>query len=434
MKRLIKFIFIILLIGVVLYSPTYIFLILEGKNIVISRIADFTQRKVTISGFGVRLPLHLEVRNLNIEGLARVDSILISPSIIGFLMGDIAFNDIEFIRPELTYEKFATQIAEPVLSPEGASLTVVPAEAATATVTPPPAPTIVPPTAPPTAPAPAEVTPTPAPPQKAEPAAKQQLRLVLKRIIIKDGKINFIDHATCAEPIKINIKDISFYMDNLYLLPRSLVTHFRLQGRIPWKEGAKEGCIEADGWINLFKKDMQATVKIEGIDGIYLYPYYSKWVDLEKARIQEAKLSFISNIQGLNNNVIAECHLELNDIVFKPRAPEEQKEKAEKIAEVVLDMFKALNQGKIVLNFTVRTTMDSPAFGFGNIKMAVEDKLTPKKTEESTVENLLLLPIRLLKGVVKGTTDLSKSVIDGTFAVGNEVKKSIEEVFNKEKK
>lgn len=412
MKRWIKIIFIVAISAAILYSPTYIFLILEGRNIVISRIADFTQRKVSIGRLGIRPPLHLAIKNLEIQGLAKIDTILISPSIVGFLMGNIAFNDIQFIKPELTYERFAPHIAEPV-TPDTAT--------ATATT--------------PATPAPAEVTPTPAPVQKEEPTTRNPLRLVLKRVIIKDGTINFIDHATCAEPIKINIKDITFYLDNLYMmLPHSLVTHFRLEGRIPWQQGAEEGKLEADGWINFYKSDMQATLKIEGIDGIYLYPYYSKWVDLEKARIQGAKLKFTSNIQGLNNNVTAECHLELNDIVFKPRSPEEQKEKAEKIAEVVLGMLKQLSQGKIVLDFTVRTKMDSPQFGFGNIKMAVEDKLAPPRRGEGFTEDILLLPFKLLKGVLKGTTDISKSVIDGTFALGNEVKKSVEEVFKKEKK
>ena len=66
---------------------------------------------------------------------------------------------------------------------------------------------------------------------------------------------------------------------------------------------------------------MQAALKIKDIDAIYLYPYYSMWVDLEKARIEKAKLNFSADINGLNNNVNVECHLELTDMVRKPLEP-----------------------------------------------------------------------------------------------------------------
>jgi len=43
-----------------------------------------------------------------------------------------------------------------------------------------------------------------------------------------------------------------------------------------------------------------------------------------------------------------------------------------------------------------------------------------------------MLPAKILEGAVKGATDISKAVIDGTFAVGNEIKKSVEDAFRKE--
>jgi hypothetical protein len=155
-------------------------------------------------------------------------------------------------------------------------------------------------------------------------------------------------------------------------------------------------------------------------------------VDLEKARIESAKLNFSSNIHGIDNKVTAECHLELTDIVRKPRPPEENQEKAEKLADTVLDAFRAMNQGKIVLDFTIRTKMDRPEFGFGSIKMAVEDKLARARNGSGvTPQNVMMLPGKLLEGATKGATEFSKSVIDGTFAIGQGIKKSVEETFKK---
>jgi hypothetical protein len=253
--------------------------------------------------------------------------------------------------------------------------------------------------------------------------------LAFKRINIENGKIDFIDHSVGANGIKITLKDVSFNLTNLYLPAHSVVTNFALKGRIPWQEGKAEGKIDAEGWVNLFKKDMAASLKISDIDGVYLYPYYSQWVDLEKARIEKAKLDFTSNINGLNNNITAECHLELSDIVFKPRPPEEKEEKAEKIATTVIDIFKTLNQGKIVLDFTIRTKMDRPEFGFSSIKMAFENKLA--QVPGFKAEDVFSLPGKFLQSTVTSVTDLSRAVIDGVYAIGNEIKKGVEGAIEK---
>lgn len=375
-------------------------MLLKGKSLILKGIEDFTHKKASIGDFDFSPPLNLQIRDLTIEGLGKVESVFIAPSIPYLLTGNIAFNNVLIVRPEITYQKNPVELT---------GLTTAPAPAAT----------------------PGTATPAPAAPT-IKPAEKQPLRLIFKSFHIKDGRIDFTDRTVGQGGIKLAVKDINFNLTNLYLFPVSAITNFDFKARIPWQEGKEEGKVEVEGWLNLYKKDMQATVKIEGIDGIYLYPYYSNWVDLEKARIEKANLNFTSNIQGLNNNVTADCHLELTDIVRKPRPAEEPQEKAEKIADAVLDIFKALNQGKIVLDFNIKTKMDRPDFGFGNIKMAFENKLAQARSGEFKPEDALMFPGKLLEGFVKGATDLSKAVVSGTFAVGNEIKKSVEDAFKKE--
>ena len=377
-----------------IYGAAYIFLIFKGRILIIKQLTDITHRKVSVGYFDIAPPLSIEMKNLDIEGMAKVEAISVSPSILGFITGNFALNNIRIIKPEFTYEKTLPKTAEsPAVSSDNAI-------------------------------------------SAAQPSKIGRLHMIIKKINIKDGRLEILDRTIGENGIKITIKDIYFNLDDLYLLPRSVITNFELKAKVPWQEAGEEGKIEAGGWINLFKKDMQATLKIEDIDGIALYPYYSKWVDLEKARIQKAKLNFTSEIQGLNNNVTANCHLELTDIVRRPLGTEESEQKASRIANAVMDIFKALNQGKIVLNFTIKTKMDRPEFGFGNIKMAFEERLTQgAKTKGINIEDILVLPAKLLQGTVKGATDLSRAVIDGTVAVGREIAKAIIiDPFKKEKK
>jgi hypothetical protein len=304
---------------------------------------------------------------------------------MGFLSGKIALNQITVIRPTLTYEKVA------VAKPEAAAQL-----------------------------------------KDATQPAKPGVRVILKHADIIDGTIYLIDQTVGAQPIKVSVKKVNFNLDNIYVFPFSIITKFDLKGIIPWQEGTKEGTVELYGWLDMSKKDIQAKLQISDINGIALYPYYSRWVDLEKARIEKATLNFSSDIQGLNNNITANCHLELAEIVFRPRSPEEQQEKAEKIAFAVLGIFKNLNQGKIVLDFTVRTKMDNPEFNFGNIKMAFENKLSQGKGKDSFDPSYVMkAPVKIIESAVTGITGVSKAIIDGTVQVGKEIKESFEDAFRK---
>lgn len=393
MRLWIKILLTVIIALTFLFSATYIFLAFRGKAIIIRQLKTLSHKEVSIGYFGITPLLKLDIKNLEIKDTLKVEAISITPSILGILTGKIALNEVKVIKAEFNYEKSPAETTElPAVSYPESAIAVKPKE-------------------------------------------KPPLPLIIKHINVKNGKIDFIDRTIGQEGIKITVKDINFNLTNLYIFPRSVITNFALKGRIPWKQGEEEGEIEAEGWLNLFKKDMQATLKIKDIDGIFFYPYYSKWVDLEKARIDKAKLNFIGNIHGINNDVTAECHLELTEIVFKPRPPEEQQEKAEKIAIAVLDIFKALNQGKIVLSFTIKTKMDRPEFGFGNIKMAFEDKLAKAvKKDKVDVEDILMLPSKFLQGTIKGATDVTTAVIEGAVAVGKEVTKAVTDPFKKEKK
>lgn len=388
MKLSIKIFFATVVILAFLFSVAHIILLFKAKSLITANLENLTQKKVNIGVLDVKFPLDLEIRNLDIKGLARIEYIYVSPSILGLLTGNIALNRVNIIRPELYLERNAPR----PLSEEEA-LAVVAG-------------------------------------QPAKIPKKRHLRLIFKHFSLKEGKINFLDTTAGPDGIKITIKDLNFNIDNLYLLPRSVISNFQLKGKIPWQKDSEDGIIDVEGWINLFKKDMRATVNVKNIDGVYLHPYYANWVDLEKSRIQQAKLNFNSEITGHNNDIIADCHLELTDIVFRPKEEEEPQEKAHKIATAVLDLFKAFN-GKIDLNFTIRTKMDRPEFGFDNIRMAVEDKIA-KTSKQDKLDTILSIPVKLIETTVRGATDITKAMIGGTAAIGKEIKKGAEEIFKKE--
>jgi hypothetical protein len=255
--------------------------------------------------------------------------------------------------------------------------------------------------------------------------------LIIKSLKVYSGKLNFVDTTAASGKISVIIKDLNFYITNLSTSGTKGVSNFDLNGNLSWNTGEPDGKISLKGWADFYKKDMLATLKIEDIDAIVFYPYYSTWVDLGKARIDKAKLSFHCNIKGQNNDVAADCHLELVDMVRKVRLPEEPQQKAEKVTDAVLDMLKSMDQGKVVLDFVLHTKMDRPEFGFANIKSAFEGKLMQARSSAGLrPQDMLLLPGHWLQSGIKSGMDLSNAVIDGIFDLSNGIKKFFEDRMN----
>jgi len=387
---------------VIIYSFLYVFFMVEAKNIIVKKIEQATGHKTTIGSLEIKPPLDLEIRGLEIEGLLKAGYIYISPSIPNFLIGRIALNKVKIVSPQLTYQRIPAPVALPDNSVPiaGAAPTV-----AAAVVSAPVAPTV---------------------------AQNKVFPITIKSLKVYSGLLNFIDSTAASGTIRFAIKDIYFFATNLTTVSTDAITNFNLKGNISWNTGEPDGKLFAQGWVNSRKKDMLATLKVENIDAIVFYPYYSTWVDLGKARIEKAKLNFSGNIKGVNNDVAAACHLELADIVRKVRPPEEKQQKAERLTDAVLDMFKSMNQGKVVLDFTLHTKMDQPVFGFGNIKSAFEGKLMEGRARAGLrPQDMLLLPAKMLQSGIKSGVDFSNAAVDGVFALGNGIKKFFEEIINK---
>ncbi len=405
MRLWLKALIILLIASSICLIGFHLFINIKGKDLLTRKLEELTRRKVTIAGLTTSFPLNILIKDLEIKDILKIDDVYASVGIIDFSRRSPGLALLKLDHPQLTLERKAPASESPV----------APAASMETNLAPKP-----------------EAKPADPAPEAAQPFVLPAF--YIDRFIVNDGTFTFVDKLAQNREISIKAKDLNIKVDNLNLsLGGSRITYFELKGNMPWREGSAEGKISLEGWVNLIKKDMRASVKIQDIDAIYFYPYYSAWVDLEKTRIERAKLNFTSDMDALNNDLVAQCHLELTDIVFKAAPPQAEEKKAEKIAAAILDVFKALNQ-KVVLNFTIRTKMTRPEFGFGNIKGAVVDKLTgAKKGDTSLTQEVVLFPARIVEGTVKGGTEMTKAIIGGTFSVFKELKNGFLSAFTKEK-
>jgi len=390
--------FIILSLAVIVLSVFYVFLILKARFILADKLTTAFGRKVNIGQLNLKPPLNLELTDLEIENLVKIDYVYISPSIPNLLAGRFALNKVRVVGPVISCERQFSPVKQ-----QDAEIPVVSAAAEEEK-----------------------------PKEPAQEKPQDNFRLVIKSLKVRDGEIYFTDHTSDSSSVMVVIKDININLVDIYTYPVNRPLRFNLSGRLPWKSGEPDGKVTIEGWMDFHKKSMLADLKIMNIDAIAFYPYYSTCVDLEKARIDKAKLNFTSRVKGENNDVAAQCHLELADIVRKPRPPAEPQQKAEKLTDAVLDMFKAMNQGQVVLDFTLRTKMDHPQFGFENIKSAFEGKLMQARNNAGLrPQDMLLFPGKMLQSGVRGGSDLTKAAVDGVFAIGNGLKKLFEDAMNR---
>ncbi|KPK96615.1 MAG: hypothetical protein AMJ95_13205 [Omnitrophica WOR_2 bacterium SM23_72] len=408
-----KILLAVFLFLIIILCGLHIFINLAGKPLVVKKLSDAFGQEVKVGIVNTSFPASIHIKDIEAKGV-QISELIAGSGVFDLFRKRFRLSFVKVIQPEITTERisYTPKVALPEPPSEGLEQATEPQAVS-------------------------EPKPEEAVTELAAELVREPIlvpRFLIRRVVISDGTINFTDRIAEDQSIKIKANKINLTADNLnFSGSGNQVTYFKLTGSLPWCDSEEEaGKIEADGWVNLFKKDIQANVSIHDIDGIYLYPYYAKWVDLEKARIAKAKLNLTSKVQGMNNDLTAVCRLELTDIERKPRPPEESAEKAEKIADVVLDMFKALNEGKIVLDFTIKTKMDSPEFGIMDIKTAVEDKLVKSREPGFSPVNIFFLPVKIVEGSVKATTEITKAMIDGSFAVGNEFKNAVKGSFTRE--
>lgn len=385
---------------VLCFGAAFLFLHLKGKSLIVDELKGLTGRNVTIGKFILSPTLKIELQDLIIENIFKADSIKIIPNIIESLSGKIVIQGIEITKPEFVVVRVANVGNTELVLADSPFYTQSIAAAASSV-------------------------------EAGSSSAQRLIRirnilvnaLFIKNVSVREGKFGFLDKTGVTEPVKLIVQDLNINLNNAILLPRSVINNLELRGNVPIEGNAQMGEVEISGWVNFIKKDIEANIKIRNIDGVSLYPYYSDWIKLDKSRIKTVKLSFDSQIHGLNNDVTADCRLELTEISFKERAQEEKEERAEKIASFVLGLLKSVDGGKMEVKFPIKTKMDNPVFGGDIIKTAVMEKVVNARNKSRLkTEDIVLFPEKVVQGTVKGATDITKALISGTLDITKELK------------
>ncbi len=399
---LLKKIFIAAVILVALvYCAGYIFLAVNGKRVIVDKLKVYLGKDVVVGSVIMANPWKFIVRDVQVDGIGQIAAVELSPSVLGFVTGKTILYKVLIVRPAFSISR---QLAEKKDIPEGnVALAVTPAES---------------------------------PAVSGRPGERERNnRVIFYKLQVVDGTLVFRDFTVGGDSagVKLVCSNIDASVTNVYEFPNEIVTKFEISADVPWIGSKDTGKIQLDGWINSVKKDMRAQLVMTDIDALSFYPYYASWFSLDKSNIQRANLQFTSNVTGLNNDVNAACHLEITEVSFKHKEGEETESREERIAHKVLDFIKAVNNGKIVLDFNIKTRMDSPDFGMNVIKSAFESTIMRARNGQGTAaDKVIAVPGKVVEGTVKSVSNVSSALVDGLISFGKELGKSIRASFSKD--
>lgn len=258
MKKIIKILVWVVGIIIAIFLLLNIAVALFAKPIVVSQIEKNLKLKASLEGLSVSFPLSVNIRNLNIQGLAKVEEISLKPSILGFLAGKIVLNELRVIKPRISL----------VMDKDG-KLNI----------------------------------------PQFENKGKQP-PIYLASLDIRKGSVSFIDYKVDAAGYSLALSDIEVRVSKVSFPITSLLTNFNISALLgPDKD---KGALTAEGWVDFGPKNMEGKIELKDIEMTYFTPYYK---DSPFGSFQvTAKLNAISDLKAVNNNLAAKCRIKFMNL------------------------------------------------------------------------------------------------------------------------
>lgn len=96
--------------------------------------------------------------------------------------------------------------------------------------------------------------------------------IVLKKIVVVQGSVDYLDRKSPSVPVMTRVRDINMEMRDLTVPFTNDLTRYTLRAAIP--EGRSTASVKSEGKIRLQGKDMECTAAVRGLDITHFKPYY----------------------------------------------------------------------------------------------------------------------------------------------------------------
>jgi len=357
---------------IIFYFLGCLFVFIKGKEILSSQLNKLLGEKTVIDQVILVPPFSFVIKNVSVENIGFVSKIVAEPSLSGLLIGKTIFNVLSFDEPNFFLRRFDTKRFN-----FDSLVEHIKAELFFSNV-------------------------------------KNRRVFFVKRLIVNRGSISFKDDYINVSfrilPVNVNIAT------NLFLK-----TTFLLQTKI-FSDSQKEVVnFLAQGWLNWPKKDLKGSIICESKDLSFFSPYLRRLLATD---VISGNLLFRTDLNSENNNLIADCHLEINNVSFgnEPFSFSfDNKDSALLSIPLVIiknTLLKSGNSG--TFDFTINTKLDAPRFEGISFKGDIFPRIIEKNLKGAS--NISPQTIKSLKQDLK---QISKELKDGFGEVINELKSKV---------
>lgn len=197
-------------------------------------------------------------------------------------------------------------------------------------------------------------------------ASGQGFSLRIINFYIKNGGGELID-LTTKEQTKFTFKNTTLKIKNL-TYPRLSKFNISLNTSFQTKDVAQGNTVDVSGWVDYFNKNMNVNVDVQEVNCRTFNDYYPNFWRPERFGVRDAILALKVNLNSQYNDLIIDGVLSLDKIDFvEVEAGDEKLSDRINYLRTILALLKG-TKDKPVLNFKLKTKMDSPKLDFASIK------------------------------------------------------------------
>ncbi len=147
---------------------------------------------------------------------------------------------------------------------------------------------------------------------KAQPNEQSSHEVVISRIELRTGSVDFYDATVSRPPYKTRIEEIDALIQDV-ATPAADKTRFDLTGVV--KGVRRDGRGKVSGWVGPAARDSSSRVILDAVDLVALQPYLVK---KNEARVAKGTLDLNLASEVRNNNLDGKGKLILKDLTFAP--------------------------------------------------------------------------------------------------------------------
>ncbi|MDD2927663.1 MAG: DUF748 domain-containing protein [Candidatus Omnitrophica bacterium] len=344
MKKINKIMLWFLIIFFSIFILVNIAVSLFAKPILVQQLEKNLKLHTSLGSISVGLPFSINLNNLEIGDLFRADQISVTPNIFGFFAGKIILSNMTLVNPVIKLEQA-----------NDGSLSLPRSES------------------------------------KDKPGQKQKQKqkaapIYLTSLIIKNGKLTFIDRKIDPTGYKIILGKINANISKVMLPPSSLKTNFNVALDFLNPDAQKLGGLNFSGWIDFGLKDMDGALSVKDLDLTYFSPYYGNFISSKK--LLSARINISAFFKSKNNALDIATNFRLSDLTYAPQEEQPEGELPEfSLAQNALDLFTD-KHGNLILDFNISTKLDNPNITIGELEKVIL-KAAAKNLSRQSPETLI---------------------------------------------